>query len=81
MQLSKKAHKDLKAILRTEIGEDGLRQFTDEGINDLGVRLLYLTALCLKVRTKKLMKRSSEEQQRKIRNSNYTFLPKCFSIK
>lgn len=54
MQLSRKAKEELKAILRQEIGEEGFRQFTDEGINDLGARLLHLTALCLKERAEKL---------------------------
>ena len=54
MQLSTRAKEELKAILRQDIGEEGLARFTDEGINDLGVRLLRLTALCLKRRAKQL---------------------------
>ena len=59
MQLRPEAKKKLRDILRTEIGEEGLREFTDEGINDLGVRLLYLTALCLKVRARKRAQREA----------------------
>ena len=53
MQLSHRAKEELENILREEIGEEGLARFTDEGINDLGVRLLRLTAVCLKVRAEK----------------------------
>ena len=64
MQLSEKALRELREILRRDLGEEGLRRFTDEGINDLGVRLLYLTAICLKARaeerTQRIEKASSE---------------------
>ena len=52
MQLSPKAIEELRAILRNDIGEEGLRRFTEEGLNDLGVRLLRLTAVLLKAEVK-----------------------------
>jgi len=60
MQLSYEAKEKLETILREDISEEGLRRFTDEGINDLGVRLLYLTALCLKRRARKLKENQEE---------------------
>ena len=65
MELSYEAKEKLKAVLREDIGEEGLRRFTDEGINDLGVRLLYLTALCLKRRVRKL-KETQEEMRSQL---------------
>lgn len=47
MQLSEKAKSDLRQILIQEIGEKA-NSFSDKELNDLGVRLLKLTALSLK---------------------------------
>ena len=53
MQLSKQAKKELKVILQKELGKYFFTEFTEEMINDLGVRLLKLTAVSLKFKRMK----------------------------
>ncbi len=48
MKLSPQAIKDLKKVLKKEIGEEGLAEFDDELLDDLGETLLNLTAIALK---------------------------------
>ena len=50
MELTPKATKDLKKILKKEIGEDGLAKFDDEMLDDLGMTLLNITTMALKRR-------------------------------
>ena len=49
MQLSQKALTDLKKILSSEIGKDNLDQLSEIDLNQLGVFLLTLTAICMKI--------------------------------
>ncbi len=51
MQLSEKAKKELRAVLEHDFG-DNAKRFSDEDINDLGVRLLKLTRLVVKRKLK-----------------------------
>lgn len=48
MKLPPQAIKDLKKVLKKEIGEEGFAEFDDELLNDLGETLLNLTAIVLK---------------------------------
>lgn len=47
MELSVQAKQELIEILRNEINLDFLKEFSDKDINQLGVRLLHITALLL----------------------------------
>ena len=42
MQLSDKSLRDLREILRRQLGDEAMKKFTDEGLNDLGVRFIRL---------------------------------------
>ena len=48
MRLSIAAKNELRDILYREIGAEALSSLNDEAVNDLGSRLLRLTALALK---------------------------------
>lgn len=50
-KLSKKALNELKKVLKKDLGN--YSELTDEIINDIGITLLELTAICLKREIKK----------------------------
>jgi len=50
LRLSDEARQALRRILIKEIGQEGVQKLGDEGVNDLGVRLLRLTAIWFRVR-------------------------------
>jgi len=52
MHLSLQATKELKEILKKEIGPAETDNFSNDQINDLGVRLLELTSVVLKRKIK-----------------------------
>lgn len=64
MQLPPEGLESLREALRADIGEEGLKRFTDEGLNDLGIRMLHLTAIGLKIRARQRRERRLWEKQK-----------------
>lgn len=53
LKLSNKTRKELRKILAKDIGPDRTAQFPQEDLDDLGHRLLRLTAVALKHKARK----------------------------
>ena len=62
MQLSKKALKDLRAILKKDIGEKGLKFFTKEDLHDFGSRILGLMAIVIKHKVRLAKEKQNEKK-------------------
>ena len=55
-QLSEKATRELRDVLRKDIGEESLNNLTPEEVNHIGVLMLTLTATQLKIRIREVRK-------------------------
>ncbi len=53
MKLSEQAKKELKDILSKDLDQASFAEFTDEMLDDFGIRLLKMTAIILKINSRK----------------------------